>query len=199
MKRRIKMRRWRIFARLALALALVVTVIAGLRRASVAQRIVEQPLALASGDFDEDGMPDLLSGYASGDAGVIKRRRGNIAAVYPGARDTKSAERETIVAPFHDAEGVTGLPVAPDFIGAGDFDADGHLDVVVASHGVERLYWLSGDGHGDFGYAQSVEIPGRVTAMITGEINRADGLADVIVGVNGPGGPQLLVRSGARR
>src|SRR5262245_16769354 len=113
MKRRTEMRRWRIFARLALALALVATVIAAWRRASVAQRIVERPLALASGDFDEDGMPDLLSGYANGDAGVIKWRRGNIAAVYPGARDTTSAERETTVAPFHNTEGVTALTVAP--------------------------------------------------------------------------------------
>ena len=66
------MKKWRFFLRLALALAIVVTVIAGWRQDGGAQLMAERPLSLATGDFDEDGMPDLLSGYASGIAGVIK-------------------------------------------------------------------------------------------------------------------------------
>src|SRR5215468_8098244 len=197
MKRRTEMKRWQFFARLALALAIVVTVVAGWRRDGGAQLMAERPLALATGDFDEDGMPDLLSGYASGGAGAIKLRRGNIAAVYPGYRASKSAEPETADEPFQSAESVTQSPVAPEFIATGDFDADGHLDVVVADRDVERLYWMSGDGRGAFGAAQSVAIPGRVTAMSAGEINRADGLTDLIVAVNSEGGPKILVFEGA--
>src|SRR5262249_45959797 len=99
--------------------------------------------------------------------------------------------------PFFPATRDVPLPASPDFIGAGDFDADGHLDVVVASRNGELLYWMRGDGRGAFDAAQVVAIPGQVTALLTGEINRADGLADVIVGVNGAGGPQLLVFEGA--
>src|SRR5262249_45918267 len=96
------------------------------------------------------------------------------------------------------SESVTQSPVAPEFIATGDFDADGHLDIVVADRDVERLYWMSGDGRGAFGVVQSVAIPGRVTAMGAGEINRADGLTDVIVAVNGGGGAPILVFEGAQ-
>src|SRR5262249_41590034 len=56
---------------------------------------------------------------------------------------------------------------------------------------------MSGDGRGAFGAARSVAIPGRVTALGAGEINRADGLTDLIVAVNSEGGPQILVFEGA--
>jgi hypothetical protein len=32
-----------------------------------------------------------------------------------------------------------------------------------------------------------------VTALVTGEINRADGLTDVVIGIVGPDGPHALV------
>jgi hypothetical protein len=41
-----------------------------------------RPLALASGDFDEDGMPDLVSGFGSGKGGTITVHRGNVAALW---------------------------------------------------------------------------------------------------------------------
>ena len=196
------MKRPQIFARVAVALTIVVTVVAGWKRDGGAQLMAERPLALATGDFDEDGMPDLLSGYASGgagaiSAGAIKLRRGNIAAVYPGYIASKSAEPGTTNEPFHNAESVTPSPVAPQFIATGDFDADGRLDVVVADRDVERLYWMRGDGRGAFGPANSIAIPGRVTALSAGEINRADGLTDVIVAVKSGGESQILVFEGA--
>ena len=43
-----------------------------------------QPLALATGDFDEDGMPDLISGYAAPTGtGIIALHRGNVDALWP--------------------------------------------------------------------------------------------------------------------
>ena len=39
---------------------------AGILRSNTAQ-----PLALASGDFDSDGVQDLVSGFSSGNAGII--------------------------------------------------------------------------------------------------------------------------------
>ncbi len=42
-------------------------------RAGIAQ---VQPLVLAAGDFDEDGVPDLISGFAAGKGGTLTEHRG---------------------------------------------------------------------------------------------------------------------------
>jgi len=186
-----------ILARILFTSLLVLPTITGdWRSRGGAAQSGERPLAMATGDFDEDGVADLLIGAGGGDAGLLKLRRGNQAAIYPHYPEPQPIGERTD-APFFPAARDFPLPAAPDFIGAGDFDADGHLDIVAAARGGERLYWLSGGGRGGFGAAQSVAIPGQVTALLIGEINRADGLADVIVGVNGAGGPQLLVFEGA--
>ena len=78
-------------------------------------------------------------------------------------------------------------------IGAGDFDADGHWDIVAARTGGDKLFWLRGDGRGNFAKAQAIELHGTVTALVTGEMNRADGLTDVAVGFIASDGPRVLV------
>jgi uncharacterized protein (TIGR03437 family) len=153
-----------------------------------------QPLALASGDFDEDGVPDLVSGYVSPGRGILTLHRGNVDTLHPNtpeAQERRAAGTFT-EAPFLAPARVFEIPVAPDFLGTGDFDADGHLDVVAAVAGGEALYWLRGDGQG-FWPAVAIPLPGSVTALLTGEINRADGLADLVVGIAGAGGPQVLI------
>ncbi|MBI3949340.1 MAG: right-handed parallel beta-helix repeat-containing protein [Acidobacteria bacterium] len=82
---------------------------------------------------------------------------------------------------------------APEFLGAGDFDADGHLDVVTAAAGSQALQLLLGDGQGGFGPADQIALPGAVTALTTGETNQPDGLTDIIVGIVGRDGPEVLV------
>src|SRR6185369_8513283 len=85
-------------------------------------------------------------------------------------------------APFLRKAQAFAVPQSPDFVGAGDFNADGHQDVVVTGRGQNRLWFLVGDGHGNFVTTQSIELSGAVTAFVTGDINRADGLTDVIFG-----------------
>ena len=155
-----------------------------------------QPLALASGDLDEDGTPDLLSGYASANGGVLSVQRGNVDALYPDTAEARQrrAAGEFTAAPFLSPARAFALPVAADFVGAGDFNADGHGDVVIATRGGATMYWLAGDGRGGLGEAQAVALSGGVTALTVGEINRADGLADVVVGLDTQ---QALVFEGA--
>jgi parallel beta-helix repeat protein len=163
--------------------------------AETAVRVLEanqaQPLTLAAGDFDEDGVPDLVAGYAippvatGGIKGGLTLHRGNVAALFPYAPE---AQRQRAAGTFTDAAflapaRVFAAPVAADFLATGDFDGDGHLDVLVAARGDAALYWLPGDGRGAFGPAGRVALPGGVTALAVGEVNRADGLADVVVGV----------------
>ena len=147
------------------------------------------PLALASGDFDEDGVPDLVSGFAAGKAGAITVHRGNVAALWPYG----AALRNGPPAAFFPNARRFSLPEAPDFIVTGDFDADGHWDIVTAQSGSNALYFLKGDGRGGFRAAKRIPLDGNVTAMIAGEINRADGLTDLIVAVNTANGARALV------
>src|SRR5436309_1037565 len=48
-----------------------------------------QALSLASADFDEDGVPDLVSGYAYDGRGIITVHRGNVDSIYPNAPEAK--------------------------------------------------------------------------------------------------------------
>jgi uncharacterized repeat protein (TIGR01451 family) len=147
-------------------------------------------VSLASADFDEDGMPDLASGYAASDgSGIVTLHRGNVAALWPYGSAIKNGEPPAFLPDAH----VFTLPEAPDFLGTGDFDADGHNDLVAAHLGSRSLYFLRGDGHGRFSAPEAIALPGAVTAFATGEINRVDGLTDIVLGVMGTNGAQVLV------
>jgi len=150
-----------------------------------------EPTALAIGDFDEDGVPDLITGYLSLGRGLLALHRGQpeaLSTLPPGVADDDSPR-----SPFLPAEHAFELTASPDFISTGDFNADGHADVVAAARGGAALYLLPGDGRGGFGQAERIELPGGVTALAAGEINRADGLTDLIVGITGTDGSEVLV------
>ncbi len=147
-------------------------------------------LSLTTADFDEDGVADLVSGHATlSGKGVLTLRRGNIDALWPYG----AAHRNGDPPAFLPDAAVFTLPEAPDFLAAGDFDADGHWDIAAAHRGSNALYFLRGDGHGGFAPAQKIALPGMVTAMASGEINRRDGLTDIAVAVSGDSGASVLV------
>jgi Calx-beta domain/Bacterial pre-peptidase C-terminal domain len=162
------------------------------------EQSLARPLSLAAADFNEDGVPDLVSGYSSDGGGIITLQFGNVDSIYPNSPEAKEREVAGNVtrAPFLTPAHIFEVPIAPDFIGAGDFDADGHWDLVVAARGKELLSVSHGDGQGKFGKAKHVDIPGVVTALVTGEINRPDGLTDLVVAVDGKSGSKALVFEG---
>jgi len=159
-----------------------------------------QPLSLVAADFDEDGVPDLVAGYGAGRRGIITLHRGNGDAIYPNspqARARQAASTFTAAAFLPEVQAVE-VPAAPEFLGAGDFDADGHRDIVFTARGDSHLTWLPGDGQGGFESACTVPLPGGVTALTVGDVNRRDGLDDVLVGVRqATGAPLVLVFEGA--
>jgi len=156
---------------------------------SVSQSGQAQPLALASGDLDEDGTPDLISGFGSGKGGTVTIHRGNVNALWPYG----VALRNGPLPAFFPNARTFALPERPDFLVAGDFDADGHWDIVTAQRGSDALYFLRGDGHGGLRAAKRLPVAGNITSMIAGEINRADGLADLVVGVTAGNAAKALV------
>jgi hypothetical protein len=153
---------------------------------------------LASGDFDEDGTEDLVAAYASGSTGTVVAHFGNADALYPNspaARERLAGGASRDGAFLAEAR-ATQIPVAPDFFGAGDFDADGHLDLVAAQRGGESLFYLRGNGRGDFDAPQAVQLPGALGALATGDHRLSSGVGAVAVGVSAADGAKLLVFGG---
>ena len=146
-------------------------------------------LSLSAADLDEDGVPDLAVGRAGDGRSLVVLYRGNLDAIFPRAAPAPSA-------PFFPAGRLVELRARPDFLASGDFDNDGHADLVAAAQGGAALDFLPGDGRGGLRPAELVALPGVVTAMVAGEINRIDGLADLVVGVDGAQGPAVLVFEG---
>ncbi|HZI87169.1 MAG TPA: carboxypeptidase regulatory-like domain-containing protein, partial [Pyrinomonadaceae bacterium] len=166
---------------------------------SAAQLALEQDLArptvLAQGDFDEDGTPDLIAGYAGPSGGILAFHRGNVDAMFPNSPEAKQrkAEGSFTEAPFLSSALALEVPESPDFAAAGDFDADGHWDFAFTAVSSNTLYLLSGHGDGSFALPKSIQLPGRITVLTSGEMNRADGLTDIAVAVTAGEGAQLLI------
>jgi HYR domain-containing protein len=157
-----------------------------------------QPLALCSADFDKDGFPDLAISYAGPQGGIITLHRGNVDSLYPHSPEAqrRKAEGASSDSPFLSPARAFEFPHSPDFLGAGDFDADGNKDVIAAARGGNAFFLLPGDGRGGFGSPVRVELPGTLTAMTTGEAGRADGLCDIVLGVATADGPRLMTFRG---
>ncbi len=157
-----------------------------------------RPLSLASGDFDEDGMPDLATGYALAGSGLVTLQRGNVDSVYPYTPEARQrrASGDFTNAPFLSPAAVFDTAAVPEIFLQGDFNADGHADLIAAARGSETIHVLAGDGRGNLAPAQDLSLPGKVTAITSGEINRADGLADLVVAIEAADGPKLMVFEG---
>lgn len=155
------------------ALACVAGTIA---HAEVSRSAFPRALSLAAGDFDGDGHPDLALGAAAGGLLVALDAQGRVSA---STRQPLSIE--------------TQLPEPAVHLVSGDFDADGHLDLVAAGTGEAALSWLPGLGTGRFAGARTIPLPGPVTALLAADLNRRDGLTDLAIAVESAGGPLLLV------
>jgi CSLREA domain-containing protein len=157
------------------------------------------PTSLASADFNGDGFPDLIVGYSANGVGALSLYRANPEAFAPSTIESQRAISELrYPAPFLAETSTLETPVAPDFIGVGDFNGDGQQDVVIGARGGNALGLLAGDGHGDFKRLATMELPGTVTTLMADRGALWKNSSDLAVGIQGTEGPQLLVYSGAK-
>jgi len=143
-------------------------------------------ISLAVADFDRDGTPDLIMGYATSGGGALSLQRGSAAATSPSASDWTAMQRGELVSPFTQAAAVTELPVQPDFLKAVDIDGNGTIDAVVAARGGNSAYVLFGDGKGGFSVPQALPVQGAITALTTWQ--GPEGTNFIVAGVCGGGG-----------
>lgn len=158
-----------------------------------------RPLSLAAADLDEDGVPDLIAGYADPDGGgLLAIYKGNMDSIFPESDEAQARKDAGTFtgAAFLSPAAVLEAPAAPDFLAAGDFDNDGHQDVVLAERNQQAFVLLPGNGRGELSQAETLPLDGAVTALAAGEINRRDGLQDLVVGIDTPQGAQILVFEG---
>ena len=175
------------FSRVSLTLLFILTCIQLAQNAALGQRRISssepsqqsrslhiqfsgeqpRPLAMVSGDFDEDGVKDLVIGYASQKGGSIALLRGNLDAIAPQTQTSwLAAGRHEYSDAFLQPSKMVSLKAQPSLMVSADVNGDGHLDVVYGSQGSSVLYVMLGTGHGTFlPQPASVTLPGTITAL----------------------------------
>ncbi|PWT89445.1 MAG: hypothetical protein C5B54_08885, partial [Acidobacteria bacterium] len=141
------------------------------------------PLALTSADMNNDGVADLIVSYGDGTKGTVVVYFTNPAAIYSHNPTAKTFSGQKAMEIF----------ASPDRMAAGDFNADGNEDVVIAPRFGNFLYALYGDGKGGFSKIDPISVNGTITAVAVGDVNRADLLPDVLVGTRDKNGFHVLV------
>ncbi len=153
------------------------------------------PLSLTAADFDADGVQDVVAGYAGPNGGIVVLMRGNADSLYPNSPESRlHRENGTYTdAPFLSPALVFAAPTKPEYLAAGDFDGDGRVDLVMTNRESNQLFMMKGTGKAAFESAAWLDLPGKVNALAVGDVNRADGLMDIVVATSNKGAAQMLV------
>jgi len=125
---------------------------------------------IAIGDFNNDGVPDVV--------GILNASGGSSLAVLLGKGDG------TFGFPVSTAAGAVGFV---NFLGVGDFNRDGNLDVVVIDADGVELFFGDGDGTFTAGPSYLVLLPeghgGQATGLAVGDVT-GNGILDLVWGIN---------------
>jgi hypothetical protein len=91
------------------------------------------PQSMATADINLDGYPDLIGGYAGSEGGVLTFHLGAKEAFLPEDKNVLEGIRAgNFPVSFAKEAKVLPLPIAPDFVAAGNFVKDSTLDLAVS-------------------------------------------------------------------
>jgi uncharacterized membrane protein len=134
-----------------------------------------QPLGVASGDFNGDGIPDLaVTNYSSNSVTILL---GNA----DGTLTASSVSPPTGGSPYG--------------IAAADFNGDGKTDLAVANTAGGTLTILLGNGDGTFAVASSPSAGYLPQSLVTADFN-GDGIVDLAVGSQYSNAVTILLGNG---
>ncbi len=119
--------------------------------------------AVAVGDFNGDGIPDLAVVVTNGAYSPLVILLGNANGTYT------TAPQSTV--PFYDFHPVV----------VADFNGDGKLDIAGLSNDSEAAIVLLGNGDGTFSEAPSPSVGDLANQLAVGDFN-GDGIPDLVVG-----------------
>ena len=122
---------------------------------------------MVSGDFDEDGVADLVIGYGTGNGGSIAFIRGNSEAIAPRTQaGWIAATKGEYVDAFLQGSKPVVVKAEPSLMLSADVNGDGHLDLVYATKGSSQLQVMFGTGNGTFSpKTASITVPGSITTL----------------------------------
>ena len=138
-------------------------------------------------------MGDLVIGYASNGGGVVSLRAGNVQAIAPTGEVFQGITQGRYPSPFLPEARLYSLPEVPDFLQAGDFNADGYEDVLAAARGGATLYLLPGNGRGNLGAVQKFQLPGQLTALQANDSHQPGVFTSLAVGLRTDGRSKILI------
>jgi hypothetical protein len=182
-------------------------------------RVGDEPRAVASGQLDFDGIPDLV--FATRDGIVVMQGIGvtNDLTHYPlpvgtaadlgavaigdlnqdGFNDIVVADRApgtprvwVFLNGFVGLQTPTSIPAGalPSALALIDVDGDRLLDLIVINQGDGTVLYRPGLGDGDFGEPQVFSIGGRPGALVVDDVT-GDGLVDAVL--SDPGSNRVLI------
>jgi len=153
-----------------------------------------QPLSMVKGDFDQDGIEDLAVGYRTALGGALALFRGNLDAFAPQSKSSWQAiGAGRFPSPFLSEAKVIELPEAPDFLVAGNFSGNGHLDIAAGTRGSHTLYILAADGQDGFLPPQAFALSGALTVLGSAQLDPATLLSHIVAGTTAQTGSQLTI------
>ena len=144
-------------------------------------------ISVVVADFDTDGTPDLVTGYATPGGGALLLQRGS----------PLSAGQS--LAPFVSRAEAMDLPVQPDFLESADINGHGHADLLVAAKDGSTVYLLKGHGNGAFAAPEAIALRGVITSLTTWRAASGDNLIVAGVCSGDSCGLQFLAKDGTTK
>jgi hypothetical protein len=119
----------------------------------------ENPSAIGVGDFNRDGIQDLVIGHSTGNSVTVLLGNANGSFQPP--------------VPYT-------VGVGPSYVLVSEFNGDGIPDVAVANFASNTVSILPGNGSGSFQAARTVTVAAAPVALAAGDFNQ-DGITDLAV------------------